>query len=90
MCLYRCSRHALESVCSCCNTVIAVLIAEESDAEETLDRRRSTEPGEQPSAHDLEAADALAFNRKPPGRLAMGSQDKSGMQTGIASTLGGI
>jgi hypothetical protein len=46
------------------------LTAEESDEEETLDRRRSAEPGEQPSAQDLKAAEALAFDRKPPGRLA--------------------
>ncbi len=41
--------------------------ADDEDEEQTLDRRRSLEPNAQPSALDHEAAEALAFNRKPPG-----------------------
>ena len=41
--------------------------ADEGDEEQTLDRRRSLEPNAQPSTQDHEAAEALAFNRKPPG-----------------------
>ena len=41
--------------------------ADNEDEEQTLDRRRSVEPSAQPSAQDHEAAEALAFNRKPQG-----------------------